>query len=474
VPVGGLSDIDIKLAKYIVDTNYEDLPANVIDVTKKSLLDGLGTMIGASGLGEGYRQFAELAISGGGKPESTIIGYDIKVPAYMAAYANGALSHALDYENNGPEGQHPNAAAITSALAMAESIGNVGGKELITAITLGCDIVCRLAIATRRDGNLPELSGWYPPPIFGIFGATTAACKLLKLEPEQILDAFSLAMCQSTCSAELIYNSNSIIRAIRDAFPAKAGILSALLAQKGIKGFARPIEGKAGFYGMYYEGRYNPSVIIKDLGKVFESATVSFKPWPSCAGTHPYIAASLQIIDDCGLNPNDIEDVKFDLYTINTMLCEPIESKIRPLTAIDAKFSIPFVIATALVYKKVNLSHFLPDALLNRDVLQVAQKITYEIHNSPEGGRKYAVPDALIQIKTKQGQISSKRIEFIYGSFQNPMSQEALIVKFKDCAGYSIKKISPENLNKAVQLILHLEEVNNICQIFEVLDSSPL
>lgn len=161
------NDIDIQLAKYIVDTNFSDLPANVIEITKKSFLDGLGAMIGASGLGEGSRQFADLVMSGGGKPESSIIGYDTKVPAYMAAYANGALSHALDYENTGPSG-HPNAAAITSALAIAESIGNVGGRELITAITLGCDVVCRLAIASSHRDSSPKNPDGIPLQFLGL------------------------------------------------------------------------------------------------------------------------------------------------------------------------------------------------------------------------------------------------------------------------------------------------------------------
>lgn len=292
---------------------------------------------------------------------------------------------------------------------------------------------------------------------------------MLKLNPEQILDAFSLAMCQSTCSAELIYSPNSLIRAIRDAFPAKAGVLSALLARKDIKGFSHPISGKAGFFRMYFRDKYNPNIIVKDLGKVFESANVSFKPWPSCAGTHPYVAASLQIINEHDIKPDDIDEIKFILYTTNTMLCEPLENKRKPSTAIDAKFSIPFVIATALVHKKVILGHFVPNALLDKDVLQVAQKINYEIDSASEHDRKFAVPDALIHIKTKQGKISSTGIEFIYGFPQNPMSQDALIAKFMDCASYSIKKISTENLRKIIRLVTNLEEVNNISQIMECL-----
>ena len=94
-------------------------------------MDGLGTMLAATGLGEGCKAFVDLVIEGGGKPESTIIGFNTKVPSYMAAYANGSMSHALDYENTGPSG-HPNADAIDSGLAIAESIGNASGKEFIS------------------------------------------------------------------------------------------------------------------------------------------------------------------------------------------------------------------------------------------------------------------------------------------------------------------------------------------------------
>jgi 2-methylcitrate dehydratase PrpD len=150
------------------------------------------------------------------------------------------------------------------------------------------------------------------------------------------------------------------------------------------------------------------------------------------------------------------------------MLCEPIKSKRKPSTAIDAKFSIPFVIATALVHKKITLGHFLPQALADQDVLKVAQKITYEIDLKSES-RQGAVSESLIQIKTKNGQINSKRIDFIYGYPQNPISQEALIAKFKDCASYAAKKISKKNLDKIVEMILHLEDVKNINQIIECL-----
>lgn len=458
-------DQSLILAKHIVDIHYDDLPSQVVDITKKSFLDGLGVILAASSLGEGCRPFINLAMAEGGKEESTIIGFNTKVSACMAAFANGSMSHAIDFEDAHDEaGLHPNAAAIPAALALAESIGNVNGKEFITALALGSDIVCRLGLARNQDED-PLRAGWYMPPILGAFGATTATGKLLRLSPEKILDAFSLTLCQATCSAELIHSPRSVIRGVRDAFSAKAGILSALLAKEGVIGFDQPIEGKAGLFTMYSKGSYDPFVLTNGLGRTFEGANVSFKPWPACRGTHSFIEAVLQIVDEYKIKPRDIRGIKLIISpaSVNRMLCEPIERKRNPTTAIDAKFSIPFTIAVALIYKGVTLSHFTPQALQDHDVLQLTRKTTYEVDTELDPKQGF------IQIKTEHEEITSRRVEFVYGHPKNPISQETLVAKFMDCATHSAKKISKKKLNKLVQLILHLEDVKNMGEIAECL-----
>ncbi|UCD09532.1 MAG: MmgE/PrpD family protein, partial [Dehalococcoidales bacterium] len=160
----------------------------------------------------------------------------------------------------------------------------------------------------------------------------------------------------------------------------------------------------------------------------------------------------------------DIEDIRFILNSPNTMLCEPLESKRKPTTAIDAKFSIPYCIATAIVHKNVTLGSFTEQALLDKNVLEVAQKITYEVDNTLPNKELEVQPD-LVQIKTRGEHIYSKEIEFIYGHPKNPMSQDTLIAKFMDCAAYSIKPIPKKNLDELVHLTLHLEDVDDISKV---------
>lgn len=456
----------LALAKYIAETNYEDLPRNVVAITKKALLDGIGVILAAGTLGEGCLAFVNLAKQGGGKEESTVIGFSTKVPSYMAAFANGSMAHALDFED-AREGApvHSNASTIPAGLAVAESIGNKDGKELITALTLGSDIVCRLGLALNID---PIEYGWYPPAILGAFGATTAASKLLGLTPEQIVDAFSLCLCQATCSGEIVHSPNSVIRGIRDSFGAKAGVLSALLAKDGIRGFDEPLEGKFGLFNLYAKGNYNPDILLKDLGTVFESAAISFKAWPSCRGTHPYIEAVLSIAEENNIKAADIESVKVIVgeKSINRRLCEPLEKKQHPTVGIDAKFSIPFTVATALIYGEVTLDHFTPRALKNADVLNMAEKVTYETDSNE--ARRESV-EGYAEIRLKNGEVKSKRIEFAYGHPRNPIDDTSLIAKFVNCASHAVKYFSDDALKKIMDMVMRLEDLRDVRELMSEL-----
>ncbi|UCE33285.1 MAG: MmgE/PrpD family protein [Deltaproteobacteria bacterium] len=404
------------LAKYVANTVYDDLPEKAVEMTKMSLLDALGVTLAASGLCEECRAFVEIAMESGGKKESTILGFQAKVPAHMAAFANGAMAHALDFEDAHDRALvHPNAATVPAALAMAESIGNVNGKDFIASLAVGCDIVCRLGLAFDEN---PVENGWYIPPILGSFGAASAAGKLLNLDETGILDVFSLTLCQSTCSAELRYSPRSHIRSVRDAFAAKAGVLAARLAQKGVKGFDHPFEGKAGLFSLYSNGKYDGTRLIEGLGKRFEGANISFKPWPACQGTHPYIEAALHILSEHALDLNDIADVRVIVSSLNLMLCEPEHAKKAPQTVIDAKFSIPFTVATALYNKEVGLEHFTPDRLKDKNVLQLAQKIRYDV--DPGLGLREATR-GFLEIKTKDNKAYAKRVDRAYGHPHKPI-----------------------------------------------------
>jgi 2-methylcitrate dehydratase PrpD len=452
--------ISERLAQFVAETRYTDLPARTIQMSKRCLLDAIGVSLAASGLGEGCETFAQLAVAQGGKPTCTILGSRRKVPPEAAAFANGSMAHAMDYEDaHDATLLHPNAAAVPAALAIAEAFGPIAGEEVITAIAVGCDVAVRLGLALRA--SLSDF-GWYPPPILAAFGATAAAAKLLRLTAPQVRDAFSLTLCQAVCSGEIKYSPNSVVRAVRDAFAARAAVTSALLAQGGISGFDQPFEGRAGFFQMFARGAYEPRAITSELGEKFEIEQISFKPWPSCRGTHAAIQGCLELRSRRGFQLDQVAGISIRGSRILQMLDEPHPTKRKPRTAIDAKFSLPFTCATALVRGQVTLAEFLPQALAAEDVLGMADRVTLEVD---QAAHEHAI-GCSVTLTLRNGESAQVEIKNPLGHPENPMSQEAIVDKFVDCARYARAPLSIEAARRIADATLSLETSRDVGKEF--------
>jgi 2-methylcitrate dehydratase PrpD len=440
------------LAEYVARTRFDDLPADVIAMTKRALLDAIGVSLAASGLEPACSPFIELALESGGPREATILGTQLRVPTVLAALTNGSFAHALDYEDAHEETRtHPNAAAIAAALPLAERVG-ASGRELVTAVALGCDVVCRLARALVGDGAPPP--GFYQPAIVGTFGAATAAAKLLKLTPEQVLDAWSLALCQNSCTQELQDSPESTIRAIREGPCARVGLESALLAAKGVRGFEAPFEGRSGFFVMY-AGGLQRQTLLTDLGKRFAGRDVSFKAWPSCRDTHVYVQAALELLGEHAIDAKEIAAVTVNVTDKQMIVCEPAASKRRPQTAIAAKFSVYFTLAAALIDRQVDFESFSDAALERKDILALADKVAYRVLPSINDG-------AVLEIQLRNGTTHRRNVRAVYGSPAAPMSDEALIKKFVDCGTRAAKPHSAQALQDIAASILSLEAERNV------------
>lgn len=465
--MGPPAEISAALARHVANTGYDDLPQEALRAAKWSLVDALGVMLAAGTLEPGCRPFIELALARGGGPESTVFGFAARLPAASAAFANGSLAHALDFEDAHDEARvHPYAAAVPAALAVAQALGGVSGRELIAALALGSDLVCRLGLALTDD---PIRRGWYMAPILGAFGATGAVGRLLKLSPEELIDAFSLTLCQATCSAELTHSPDSLIRAVRDAFAAQTGVLSAQLAARGVRGFDKPLEGRAGLFKLYAPDTHDLEVLVDGLGERFEGAYVSYKPWPTCRGTHPFIEATQRLVNEHDLSASDIRAIRLDIGTLDVThsLCEPLATKRRPRTAIDARFSLPFAVAVAAAHRNVALGHFSRGGLADPQVLALADKVTYEVQES------LGTDHGSVEVETERGAFRAGTPTSVYGSPDNPMSAKALRDKFLNCAAHAHYPISRRHLERALESALRLEDIPNIEGLIALLGGVP-
>jgi 2-methylcitrate dehydratase PrpD len=323
---------------------------------------------------------------------------------------------------------------------------------------VGCDVACRISLALRVP--LDEY-GWYPPPLIAAFGATAAVGRLLKLDETQMIDAFSLTLNQTTCSAELKFSPHSHIRAVRDAFPAQIAVTSALLARKGVRGFDHPFEGRAGFFALFARGEYTPDVLIQSLGDVFAIDQIAFKPWPSCRGTHVFIEAAAQLVREHRLDPDRIESIRLVGSRLNLMLAEPVAQKRRPATAIDAKFSLPFTVATALRRGAVTLDDFSAQSLQDPSVLELAGLVQFEPDNS-RGTSGRDVLRGSIELVMNSGERRRLEISDPAGSPQRPATEATLVAKFKNCCQRARSLPSAATIDKWVNEILSLDSCADV------------
>ncbi len=453
-PVAGLSDA---LAMHVATARFEQLPASTVVAAKRALLDGVGVMLAASGLSEDVPPFIAAARTHGAQGPASVLGTGLRSSAPLAALANGAMAHALDYEDAFDAAPvHPNASLLPALLALAQSSpAPVNGREFLTALAVGCDLACRLALSLRRP---MEDGGWYPPPILAAYGAAAGATRLLRLDARQVRDTWSLMLCQATCPGEIKYSPDTVIRAVREAFPAQAAVLAASLAAAGVRGFEQPFEGQGGFFRLYVGGEYSPEVLLERLGRHYFIDQLSFKAWPCCRGTHAYIEAAQQLRAQHALRPDDIVRLRIAGGEVQRMLCEPTVQKRRPQTVIDAKFSLPFTVAAALSHAEVTFASYTPQTLADEHLLALAQRCEFELR--ADWGRDRAAAGELA-ISLQDGREVRAVVPQALGHPTRPLSDAQLHTKFLDCASHAQLPLDNATAAGLAATLLRFEDVED-------------
>ena len=457
-------DGSIVLAKYVTGVTYDALPAEVVEAAKKDILDTLGVAIAGSSV-PGGREITELVKEWQGKGESTLIMQSIRVPAPFAALVNGTMAHALDFDDAYERAVlHAGVSSVPAAFAVAERIGDVSGKALIAAVTLGIDVTCRLGDASNVD---PSEVGFMYTSVYGFFGAAAAAGKLLNLNEEQMLNAFGIAYAQASGNFQAVVDG-ALTKRMQAGFASSGGLMSALMASKGLTGARESLEGQKGLFPVYLQGNYNPEALAADLGQQFAVVDLSFKPYPCCRATHPAIDAALALARDYNIAPEAVDEISVVTGEAARLICEPLEVKQNPRVFVDAQFSIPWMVATALVKGKVTIDDVTPEAITNKRVLAMASRVKPEIDDRIGSGR--GTPPAEVRIKMKgTDTVYSKKEDLPKGHPNKPMNWAELCDKFRDCASHGAKALSGDHIQKVIQMITDLERVKDVGEIMKLL-----
>ena len=458
-----------RLISYITSVRYEDLPREVVITAKRLVMNTLGATLAGSGA-EGVKEVAELVKEWGGKPKSTVMLYGCKVPAHEAVLVNATMARALDFDEfHLHTGIHSGATVVPVALAASELCGGVDGKEFITALVVGAEVMCRMRLV---PDSCIGVSGW-TGEVYGAFGAAITAGRTLEITEKEMRNALGLALSQSSGTAQTIYDGVLGTR-VQQGFSARAGLLSTVLATKGITGAQNFLEGRAGFYPVYYRGMdYDISRLVDGIGERYELLNTVTKPYPCCGFLMAPIENVINIMRHNNLSRHDISKVivRVNQRMYNTVYA-PSETKYRPQTIADAIFSLPYVLSTALLRGDMSLEDFSAEAIRDPVRLDVANKVEILVDEGIERESKelnLSLSLHSVELQTKDGQCFSQKMYHAKGFPQRPMTMADLAEKARKCARFAVKPFPEGKVEELKGLVEHLEEHGNVNLFLEFL-----
>ncbi|WP_061934725.1 MmgE/PrpD family protein [Aureimonas sp. AU22] len=441
------------LASHAADLRYEDLPEEARSAARKSILDTLGVILAASGMEPAVRGVMEIVAESGGRPDCTVLGFGGRAPALMAAMANGALAHCLDYDDQTPWGQHCASSIVPAVFAVAERQGGVTGKELIAAVAAGQDIFGRLRcnVEWKKDWNLST--------VLAVFAATASAGRVMGLSASRIAHAMGIATMQSSGVMEMVAGRGSDLRGMYAGFSAKGAVLAAMMAEKGVTGIDRAFEGRYGFMNTYFGGGYDRAGILDGLGRAFLGSGTLYKRWP-CVGTaHSHMKAAIDIVQENDLRLDDIQEIRLHVGDYHDLMCQPLDERRAPATLADAKFSLPFLVSVAIARRGMSVSDFSEAGLRDEVVLAIGRKMT--LVSDPSLDWKLEMPPGRVEILTRDGRRWLVEGHHVPGNGDNPMSWDDIATKFTECGSVAFARISPEALSDTIGLVGELDRIED-------------
>jgi 2-methylcitrate dehydratase PrpD len=326
------------------------------------------------------------------------------------------------------------------------------------AVTLGLDVACRVALAATVD------RGWHRTAAMGIFGATAAAGKLLGLSVPQMVHAFGIAYSQAAGNRQCIVDG-ALTKRLQAGQAASSGVFAAVLAREDFTGAHHVFAGRYGFFPMYQPEGYDLQELTNSLGTVFCGEEISFKAYPCGRRAHATLDVALALYQQLDLaTAQEGQGIAEVVVTTDPQTYQdqfgPGTNKRCPTQVVEAQFSTPFLVAAALARGKVGIGEVA--AVDDPRVLALAARIQGAVRdNTPEGWTQ-------ITVRRTDGRTATLETTSPSGSPERPLSETQLHAKFRDCAAHAIQPISAEVVERAIDLVSHLDETPNAVELIHL------
>jgi 2-methylcitrate dehydratase PrpD len=443
-----------RLARFVVDLRYEDLPEVVVHIARRALLDTLGAGISGATADEGQRLLA--AVGELDRTEDvTVWGTSRRLSAPLAALVNGTMTHSLEMDDFGGC-DHSGAVVVPAALAIAEHSGRGSGHELLASIVAGYELARR---PMEAAGGYPAHNqrGWHSTGTCGSFGAAAAAARLLGLDVERTTWALGLAG-TFTGGTWAFLEDGAMSKRLHPGKAAENGVLSAYLASRGFTGPTRIFEAAwGGFLATYAPDEGQAELLTAGLGEDYRILRTGFKPYASCRGVHSSIDALLSLRREHQLEPDEIKRVvvranPFDAQMVGNTNVE---------TMLDAQMSLPYGLAVTLLSGRADISQYTPEKLSSPEVREALSRITMSVDSSVPNDQ-----EPLVELHLRDGRVLSARVDVALGAPENPLNDDALIEKFRGLAGLVLPGAQVERL---VDVVWRVDEQPDLRELIGLL-----
>jgi 2-methylcitrate dehydratase PrpD len=463
------------LAKFAVETNYDNLTPEVVQAAKRLILDTVGCAIG------GYstdiaKIVTEFKRESGGTPESTILVTGERTSCTNAAYVNTVLSNALDAEETLINSGHPSGCVVTPSLAVGEKLG-VSGKQLIESVALGYEIAARIGLALQFVLITPDGKTQFSPVAgmgWAIFGAAVAAAKLLHQDENEMIRTIGLAanMAPVPTAGKWVNELKKSPRPMSKygflAPMSESGITAAFLVQKGFLSDTSALDGDRGFWRSAGSLACDWDLMLNGLNERWFLNETSYKPYPNCRYIHGPLDIFLRIMSERSLSPREIHEVKVKVPGV-TVNCH-LDEVLKPQNEIDIQFSIQYCIAIAAYYPRPGPEWLAHDKRIDPRIVELASRVNVEEDKAAtqamnkqliEEGRFRSMPCSL-EVVTKGGDIYASKTEFAKGdpwSNETIMSDSELADKFR---AFSYGYLRNSKIENAIQNINNVDRLESI------------
>lgn len=461
-------DAIVELARLFTETRYEDLSPKAVEQAKMLFIDIMATTTAGS-TALIVPEVANYFIEQGGKEESSMLVYGNKIPAANAALVNALMGHARDWDDTLEDAViHETVTLIPSCMAVAEQMGNVSGKDFLKAIVIGCDVMSRLCYGTPWSVSQ---SGWTFTSLMAYFGSAMAASFLKGHDVDQIVNAAGIVLSQAA-GAYQAARDGALSKRTQPGFGAFAGVQAANLTEIGLTGCKNVLDGPYGFYGVYFRGNYDREKLLKNMGTFWHIENLSFKPYPCCRYTHCAIDAGKKLAAGYNIKPEEI--ISIDAGTSNQgygTVCEPVEVRKHPGSVVDAQFSIPFTVASAIVNGNVDLASFESENLTNPTVLELAGKFNLYVDEEIESKFSDGCPPARLTIHTTRGDFTDV-VWHAKGSIEFRMSMDEVIEKYLSTKSFSARPVKEGAFEEIIELTKSLETLDNVNVLLDAVNNA--